>query len=368
MFCHLFIMAHTSMQTSKILHSLASRKDQDNDSNSSSKFVSCDLCLGCSICSSSDEDDIYGIPFSVKTSRAEFEANYIEIYKIARGGFGAVYAGYRMKDVASVAIKHIPKEKVHYSEVVKNGKVYKVIAEVALMMKAAGGAESLGRSAAISLLDCYDLEEELLLITERPVLSMDLHRYHKAKRGFLPEDEAKTILRQMVDAAIEMHTNGVFHRDIKLKNTLIETGSHVPRARVIDFGCGCLVIKGYYYHYSGTLSKAPPEWFMFKRYEASPTTVWQQGALLYNLLDHDYSFKTSRYLERGIKINLNLSIDCLEFLQMCLVRNPDRRPSLEQLQLHPWLRYNPCHTTCSFAKCGLGIIQEEELEGTQTSP
>lgn len=169
----------------------------------------------------------------------------------------------------------------------------------------------------------------------------------------------------MVDAAIEMHTNGVFHRDIKLKNTLIETGSHVPRARVIDFGCGCLVIKGYYYHYSGmisvfrscsslswqslkqlllfnqgfslsslyvffapflnisdglspslcptlcilgTLSKAPPEWFMFKRYEASPTTVWQQGALLYNLLDHDYSFKTSRYLERGIKINLNLSI------------------------------------------------------------
>ncbi|XP_039650045.1 serine/threonine-protein kinase pim-2-like [Perca fluviatilis] len=306
---------------------------------SSSKMQRSDLSLSSSICSSSDEDNIYGIPFSVKTSRAEFEANYIEIYKIAKGGFGAVYAGYRKEDVASVAIKHIPKEKVEYSKVVKNGKVYKVIDEVALMVKAAGGAESPGRSAAISLLDCYDLEEDLLLIMERPVPSMDLHQYRNAKRGFLLEDEAKTILRQMVDAAIEMHTNGVFHRDIKLENTLIETGSHVQlRARVIDFGCGSLVIKGYYYHYSGTLSKAPPEWFMFKRYKASPTTVWQLGALLYDLLDHEYSFKTRIYLERGLKINCNLSIDCQEFLHMCLVSNPYRRPSLEQLQLHPWLR------------------------------
>ncbi|TDH16691.1 hypothetical protein EPR50_G00000680 [Perca flavescens] len=235
-------------------HVRQSERKAHNDTDSSSKMQRSDLSLSSSICSSSDEDNIYGIPFSVKTSRAEFEANYIEIYKIAKGGFGAVYAGYRKEDVASVAIKHIPKEKVQYSKVVNNGKVYKVIDEVALMVKAAGGAESPGRSAAISLLDCYDLEEDLLLIMERPVPSMDLHQYRNAKRGFLLEDEAKTILRQMVDAAIEMHTNGVFHRDIKLENILIETGSHVLRARVIDFGCGCLMIKGYYYRYSGMIS------------------------------------------------------------------------------------------------------------------
>ncbi|XP_032372407.1 serine/threonine-protein kinase pim-2 [Etheostoma spectabile] len=309
-----------------------------DDTDSPSKMHNSDFSLSSSSCSSSDEDIIHDIPFSVKTSRAEFEATYIEIYQIAKGGFGAVYAGYRKEDAVSVAIKHIPKGKVYYSKVIKNGKVFKVIEEVALMVKAAGGAESAGSSAAISLLDCYLLEEDLVLIMERPVPSMDLHQYRKAKRGFLQEDEAKSILRQMVDAAVEMHTNGVFHRDIKLENILIEVGSHVPRARVIDFGCGCPVIKGYYYRYSGTFSKAPPEWFIFKRYKAGPTTVWQLGALLYDLLDHDHSFKTRIYLERGIKINCNLSLDCQEFLQTCLAINPHRRPSLEQLQLHPWLR------------------------------
>ncbi|KAA8596028.1 hypothetical protein FQN60_011319 [Etheostoma spectabile] len=286
-----------------------------DDTDSPSKMHNSDFSLSSSSCSSSDEDIIHDIPFSVKTSRAEFEATYIEIYQIAKGGFGAVYAGYRKEDAVSVAIKHIPKGKVYYSKVIKNGKVFKVIEEVALMVKAAGGAESAGSSAAISLLDCYLLEEDLVLIMERP-----------------------SILRQMVDAAVEMHTNGVFHRDIKLENILIEVGSHVPRARVIDFGCGCPVIKGYYYRYSGTFSKAPPEWFIFKRYKAGPTTVWQLGALLYDLLDHDHSFKTRIYLERGIKINCNLSLDCQEFLQTCLAINPHRRPSLEQLQLHPWLR------------------------------
>ena len=47
------------------------------------------------------------------------------------------------------------------------------------------------------------------------------------------------ILKQMVDAAADMHTKGVFHRDIKLANTLIQqTPTGVPRVRVIDFGCG----------------------------------------------------------------------------------------------------------------------------------
>ncbi|XP_059202698.1 serine/threonine-protein kinase pim-2-like [Centropristis striata] len=144
------------------------------------------------------------------------------------------------------------------------------------------------------------------------------------------------ILKQMVDAAIHMHTNGVFHRDIKLLNILIETRS-VPRARVIDFGCGCLEKKGYYKDYSGTFSKAPPEWYTVGEYQARPTTVWQLGALLYDMLDHNKSFNTEVYMENRMEISSDLSTGCQDFLQMCLVKDPKMRPTLEQLQLHPWL-------------------------------
>ncbi|XP_049415777.1 serine/threonine-protein kinase pim-2-like [Epinephelus fuscoguttatus] len=221
---------------------------------------------------------------------------------------------------------------------VQNGEVFQVIEEVALMVKAAGGADSPGKAAAISLLDCFDLEEELILVLERPVPSMDLHKYRRAKGGYLQENEAKIILKQMIHAAIEMHSNSDFHRDIKLQNVLVETGRTVPRVRVIDFGCGCLVKKRYYNYYCGTFSKSPPEWFLVREYQAIPTTVWQLGALLWDLLDRKHSFKTQVYFQEGLKINKNLSRGCRGFLQICLQNDPEMRPTLEQLQLHPWLR------------------------------
>lgn len=55
----------------------------------------------------------------------------------------------------------------------------------------------------------------------------------------------------MVDAAIQMLRNGVFHRDIKAENLLVETGSYEHCVRVIDFGCGCLVQEQPYSEFSG---------------------------------------------------------------------------------------------------------------------
>lgn len=53
------------------------------------------------------------------------------------------------------------------------------------------------------------------------------------------------IMKQLVDALIEIHSRGVFHRDIKLDNILIETGSDGPCVRIIDFGTS--LSEGMYY-------------------------------------------------------------------------------------------------------------------------
>lgn len=52
---------------------------------------------------------------------------------------------------------------------------------------------------------------------------------------------SQKIIKQLVHALIGIHSRGVFHRDIKLENILVETGTLAPHIWIIDFGCGTLV-------------------------------------------------------------------------------------------------------------------------------
>ncbi|XP_018549438.2 serine/threonine-protein kinase pim-2 [Lates calcarifer] len=271
-----------------------------------------------------------------KTSRAEFEAKYLQLEKLGEGGFGSVYAGIRKTDNLPVAIKHIAKRYVTCQPVVLHGKIYNIPMEVLLMLRAAGGPRSVGKSSAVTLVDWYDLNQETLLVMERPAPSVDLLTYMLNNNGPMDENTVKNIMKQLVDAAIVMHSKGVFHRDIKSENILIETGSDVPRVRIIDFGCGCTVKNEPYRGFSGTSAYAPPEYFTRGAYEAAPTTVWQLGALLYELLDGYNQFITSEFLHKNITFNTGLSQDCQDLLNMCLALNPKERATLEQMQQHPW--------------------------------
>uniref|UniRef100_A0A669C854 non-specific serine/threonine protein kinase n=1 Tax=Oreochromis niloticus TaxID=8128 RepID=A0A669C854_ORENI len=177
---------------------------------------------------------------SVADQKREFQARYAEEHQLGEGGCGAVFAGYRIEDRFPVAIKHIPKNKVYCKVADESGK--KLSVEVAIMVKLAGEAEgSVGISAPVSLLEWFDLGKELILVLERPVPAVDLQKYKAENGRTLTEDKAKVILKQLVDAVKELEDKHIFHRDIKGQNILIETGSDVPRVRIIDFGLSCFV-------------------------------------------------------------------------------------------------------------------------------
>lgn len=70
-------------------------------------------------------------------------------------------------------------------------------------------------------------------------------------------------MKQLVDASIQMLSMGVFHRDIKKENVLIEKGSAGTRVRIIDFGCGCFVRKEPFCIIYGTMSAFSPSFVNF---------------------------------------------------------------------------------------------------------
>ncbi|XP_060939476.1 serine/threonine-protein kinase pim-1-like [Limanda limanda] len=276
--------------------------------------------------------------------------------QLGGGGCGSVFAGFRKADLFPVAIKHIPQANLFCKHVVSgqhrllhcgfhlthclnslNGKRFPT--EVAIMLKlTAEKNDFVGTSAPVSLLDWYDLGHELIVVMERPVPAIDLSTYILLKKGSLQESNAKTIMKQLVVAAIGLEQNGVFHRDIKPENILIETGRRIPRVRLIDFGLSCLVKKGSYYTvFYGTERYATPEFCSSSVYRAGPSTVWQLGAVLYEML-HNQGFITKRFLRKQLKISGGLCQNLKDFLQLCLEEDPKMRPTLRELQLHQWLK------------------------------
>lgn len=266
----------------------------------------------------------------------QFQSKYEELDKLGDGPFSSVYAALRRSDHLPVAIKHIPKVDVDYCSMFLNGAKLSIPEEVLMMVRAGGGPETLGQHAAVSLIDWYDLTEEVLLVMERPLPVVDLYTYLEDNDGPLTERKAKNILKQLVQAVNDIHSRGVFHRDLKIENILIQTLPNGIRVRIVDFGCGCLASSGPFEEFSGTSAFAPPEFVKKGTYSAGPTSVWQLGAILFELVDGHTQFSTSEFVAGKLKYRKSLSKECLDFLRSCLRLDPQQRVPLERMAQHHW--------------------------------
>ncbi|XP_032406740.1 serine/threonine-protein kinase pim-2-like [Xiphophorus hellerii] len=266
------------------------------------------------------------------SQRASFLQKYVELHLLGDGGFGSVFAGYRIKGKLPVAIKHIPKDKVVIKHKDENAR--ELAMELVIMLKLA--SETVPHSAILSLLDWYDLDQELILVMERPMFAEDLLLYLNERGNFIEESEAKVILKQLVEAAVYLQNANIFHRDLKVDNVLIDSSSEDKQIYLIDFGLSCFDDGKQHELLCGTPGHIPLDWMVNSTYKAGPTTVWQLGVVLFEML-HMTRFNINTYISNNLTIWHWLSDDCMDFLSKCLISDPEDRPTLEELLCHPWL-------------------------------
>ncbi|XP_055004244.1 serine/threonine-protein kinase pim-3-like [Boleophthalmus pectinirostris] len=251
-------------------------------------------------------------------SVGDLELRYKEHEQLGEGRFGSVFAGVRISDQQPVAIKHIMAEHVAFTRVSIKNEVFTVPSEVVLMTRAAPDQHSVGGNPSVTLLDWYLQDEghKVILVMERPTPSQDLLRYHR-KNAPLTEAHAKELIRQVVNALVDLHSKGVFHRDIKMGNLLVQATESGPRIRVIDFGCGSGDQSGRFYRNTGMC------------------TLLRPSGLKDTALVLPQCGRRGRYFMNFCA--LKVPNQCSDFLQACLTLDPNNRIPLDQLSHHPWL-------------------------------
>ncbi|KAF2354934.1 Protein kinase domain [Trinorchestia longiramus] len=197
----------------------------------------------------------------------------------------------------------------------------------------------------VQLLDWIDRDDSYLLIFERPDPCQDFFDYI-SKHIFLPEYQARSLFQQIVQTVKECHEAGVVHRDIKDENILItvDPSGHFV-LKLIDFGSGAVVNPNDrpYVDFDGTRVYAPPEWITTGSYSAIPAAVWSLGVLLYDMVVGYIPFENDESILQNklqFRTEYGLSPAVTNLIRTCLDPNPAKRPSLEQILSHPWIR-NP---------------------------
>lgn len=143
---------------------------------------------------------------------------------------------------------------------------------------------------------------------------------------------------------------------------------------------------------------SPPEWIQLRQYHGRSATVWSLGVLLYDMVCGDIPFeqdeeilkgqvcfrrhistgKSARHPPAGAQMSTNTEVsvgfqalnqplkgpavsvtECQQLIGWCLSLQPCKRPTLEQILLHPWVTGSDSQETADDSITLQAITDEE---------
>ncbi|CAH8386386.1 unnamed protein product [Eruca vesicaria subsp. sativa] len=186
---------------------------------------------------------------------------------IGEGNFAKVKLGYNTTNGTYVAVKIIDK-----ALVIEKGLQSQVQREIRTM-------KLLNHPNIVQIHEVIGTKTKICIVMEYVAggqLSDKLCR-HKMK-----ESDARKLFQQLIDAVDYCHNRGVYHRDLKPQNLLLDSKGNL---KVSDFGLSAVPKSGDMLSTAcGSPCYIAPELIMNKGYSGAAVDVWSCGVILFELL------------------------------------------------------------------------------------
>lgn len=182
----------------------------------------------------------------------------------------------------------------------------------------------------------------------------------------LSDNEMKRLTYDIISALKSIHDRDIAHCDIKPANFFIDK---YGRVKIGDFGlasingntCLCKMKKG-------TRLYMAPELYVLKQYNAMKSDIWSLGVTLYYLATKTHPFNAPDVEKLQQCVNIGLFAKekitnklLLDIISKCLVKNPNKRPSTDELLKSPYFTTKnneiPNNHVCCFSKCLRAVKQ-----------
>ncbi|RWR84118.1 CDPK-related kinase 5 [Cinnamomum micranthum f. kanehirae] len=272
-----------------------------------------------------------------------FSKNFASKYElggeVGRGHFGyTCSARFKKGELKGqqVAVKVIPKAKMTTAISIED-----VRREVKIL-RALSGHNNL-----VLFYDAYEDHDNVYIVMELCEGGELLDRI-LSRGGKYSEDDAKTVMVQILNVVSFCHLQGVVHRDLKPENFLYASKDENSQLKAIDFGLSDFVRPDERLNdIVGSAYYVAPE--VLHRSYSSEADVWSVGVIAYILLCGSRPFwaRTESGIFRSVlKADPSfdeppwpsLSAEAKDFVKRLLIKDSRKRMTAAQALSHPWIR------------------------------
>ena len=165
----------------------------------------------------------------------------------------------------------------------------------------------------------------------------------------LNEEEIASIIYMILKGLVFLHENKKIHRDVKTENILL---THEGIAKLADFGVSTQLMHSFSKKITkiGTPFYMSPEVIMQNKYDYK-CDIWSLGITLIEMAEGEPPFakvkgywvlkKIITHPPKGLKNKEKWSKEFNDFVEKCLIYEPEKRSSAKELLKHPFInKYN----------------------------
>jgi 5'-AMP-activated protein kinase catalytic alpha subunit len=203
-----------------------------------------------------------------------------------------------------------------------------------------------------------------------------------SSKGKLTESHGRKMFQQLIDGVSYCHNKGVFHRDLKLENVLLDAKGNI---KITDFNLSALPqhcrADGLLHTTCGSPNYVAPEILANRGYDGAKSDIWSCGVILYVILtgylpfdDRNLAVLYQKIFKGEVQIPRWLSPGAQNIIKGILDPNPNTRITMSMIKEDEWFKqgYNPANLDDEEEDVYIDdeafSIQEVCLEADQGSP